>query len=188
MKLHWLLLLVVYAQNFKYAVNKSVASILFQKSLVIDRFMGKCPRHANLPMYLENIHLYPTNGTYNISAKIVVTRDLLSDLKLVLQLERCKAKEDLDSCEPYQNVSRNSLCELAKAKKQTWTPYMTNMQPAISCPPLKGTYYCSHTVFDATPLMMLPISGWYWKVKSLIYEAKTNNPPVMCIYITGQFK
>ncbi|KAK5647115.1 hypothetical protein RI129_005579 [Pyrocoelia pectoralis] len=181
----WSSNLLQYSNYLNYFERTSFTAL--GKTLVIDRFMGKCPGYENMPVYLDDIHLYPTDGTYNVSAKMVVTRDLLPDLKLVLQLERCKAKEDLDSCEPYQNVNRNNLCDMAKAKKQAWTPFISNTKPEVACPALKGTYNCTHTVFDATPLMVLPISGWYWKVKSLIYEVKENKP-VMCVYISGQLK
>ncbi|KAF5280376.1 hypothetical protein FQR65_LT03185 [Abscondita terminalis] len=166
-------------------MGKTISEILFTKSLKIDQFLGRCPGYNRLPLYLQDIH-YATmkDHTITMSAKIIATRNFLPKLKLVLKLDRCKAREDLDSCEPYQDVIRNNVCELQKIKNQPWSALFSQMRPELPCPLTKGTYVSENSTFDTIPLMALPIQGWYWKISALLYEAVPSNL-IMCIFASG---
>ncbi|KAK4884602.1 hypothetical protein RN001_000873 [Aquatica leii] len=180
----WLILFMCIT-SINLALSKTISDVLFTKSLKIDQFLGRCPGYNNLVVYLQDIRYAPSkNNEITISAKIVATRDLLPQLKLVLKLDRCRVREDLDSCEPYQDVNRNNLCELQKARNQPWTPFFNHMEPNLPCPLKNGTYLNNNSTFDSTPLMALPIQGWYWKVKALVYESVSSNL-VMCLYVAG---
>ncbi|KAF5270243.1 hypothetical protein FQA39_LY08457 [Lamprigera yunnana] len=106
--------------------------------------------------------------------------------KLILQLDRCRAKEDLDSCEPYKNVTTNNFCDLVNSVP-FWNGFKKQSQPEMLCPAKMGTYLCRNCTFDTTIVTFLPIHGWYWKLKILIYE-NVSSKLAMCMLVTGQMQ
>ncbi|KAB0801360.1 hypothetical protein PPYR_05714 [Photinus pyralis] len=106
---------------------------------------------------------------------------------LILKFERCKSREHLDSCEPYQDINIKSACQRTLSKFKAWSAFVEKMEPSLGCPLLKGTYSCQNGTFDGIALAVLPIEGWYWKVRAFVYEEGVKNSgPIMCVYVEGE--
>ncbi|KAB0797244.1 hypothetical protein PPYR_08238 [Photinus pyralis] len=163
-----------------------VLGLPFEKTVKIHRFVN-CPQHRNSPMLVDGTQFTQNRRVYYIGTRIIVKRDIQPNVKLVLQFERCKSKESLDSCEPYQDVTIKDICRLAGEKSKPWTGFVNNMEPALNCPYKKGVYTCKNATIDGGALSVLPISGWFWKVNILLLESEANTSnPAMCIYAEGE--
>ncbi|KAF5270237.1 hypothetical protein FQA39_LY08451 [Lamprigera yunnana] len=132
MSSRWLILFI----HLNDILNNSLAEVLFS-NLKLDRFLGRCPGYENLPVYIDRPHIIIYKSDFVVSGTLIVKRDILPDLKLVLQLDRCRAKEDLDSCEPYTNVTKNNVCVLSNSLP-AWLRFAKQVQPEIPCPTKKS--------------------------------------------------
>lgn len=55
--------------------------------------------------------------------------------QLSINLKRCQSKEALDSCETYQTININRLCDLLDPNdKKPWSPLLKTVKPPYSCP------------------------------------------------------
>lgn len=56
-------------------------------------------------------------------------------LQLKLTLKRCQTRESLDSCEVYQTITVNHLCDLLNPdEKKPWSPFLKQVHPHFKCP------------------------------------------------------
>jgi hypothetical protein len=59
------------------------------------------------------------------------------------------------------------------------------MEPPLDCPVYtKGVHRIRNTTMDLTALSMLPMDGYYWKVKETRYFGKDRRP-LLCATIEG---
>ncbi|KAK5646373.1 hypothetical protein RI129_004837 [Pyrocoelia pectoralis] len=107
--------------------------------------------------------------------------------QLVLKFERCKSRENPDTCEPYQDVNIKDICSLIHQDDKPWSTFVKNLDPPLYCPVKKGVYTCKNATFDGIALSVLPISGMYWKVRVLLLEPGAHRSmPVMCVNAEGE--
>lgn len=121
----------------------------------MDRFDGKC-MGKQLPVYYEDTKVALVNNRVTtMSTKIIVQRDVPHDFKvgtilsshpnksyshsnnfqLKLTLKRCQSRESLDSCEIYQTITVNHLCDLLNPdEKKPWSPFLKQVHPPFKCP------------------------------------------------------
>ncbi|KAK5646370.1 hypothetical protein RI129_004834 [Pyrocoelia pectoralis] len=107
--------------------------------------------------------------------------------QLILKFERCASRENPDSCEPYPDVNIKDICTLSHQDHKPWSSFAKNLDPPLYCPYKKGVYICRNATFDGTALSVLPISGFFWKVRALLLEPGANiSMPVLCIHAEGE--
>ncbi|KAF5284784.1 hypothetical protein FQA39_LY04509 [Lamprigera yunnana] len=158
----------------------------FEKVLRVNRFVD-CPEYRHLPLSFQDVRFIPSGKSYYVTAKIVASRNIDSNLKLLLKFERCKSKENLDSCEPYNDLHIKNICQMTLADKKPWTPFVSSVRPPLSFPLKKGTYIAQNGSFDADALSFFPINGFFWKVRAKIYEGSyEEETPIMCTYVEGE--
>lgn len=54
--------------------------------------------------------------------------------QIVLEMKRCKNKDNLDTCENWSPIRVNNFCPLLKLKNQPWSETLANAKPPMTCP------------------------------------------------------
>ncbi|XP_056647155.1 uncharacterized protein LOC130451857 [Diorhabda sublineata] len=156
------------------------------KTIRFTVFKGICPEYPNAPITLTNIQFNSINRTFLISMKINIKRNVHElNLKLHLQLKRCRSNDALDTCENYTTIKIKNFCSVLVDKGKPWTPFRKFMYPiAPECPAKKGEYEVRNGTFDGSAFNYFPISNFYWKVKALILNEQEE--VILCTKVEGQ--
>ncbi|CAH1377538.1 unnamed protein product [Tenebrio molitor] len=170
---------------FFVMVGADMLDILRPKTIRIYKFEGVCRGYENAPIVLKNIHLKYSNKIHLISLVSVARENLQEGLKLKLDLKRCQSRESLDSCEKYQTVVINHLCDLINGENKPWSPLVKMSDPPMHCPIRKGVSYVRNGTFDGSAFSHLPVSGWYWIATAYGLGEKTNRV-LFCVKFEGQ--
>ncbi|KAK5646389.1 hypothetical protein RI129_004853 [Pyrocoelia pectoralis] len=157
-----------------------------QKSVKFHRF-DNCPKHTNLPIYLDGVQIAQVGKMFYLYATITSKRDVRPSLSMVLKFERCRSRDNLDSCEPYPDMTIKNVCTISHTKGKPWSEFVEKFQPPIECPSKKGTYVCRNASFDGIALSAFPLSDCFWNVQILVYEDGIKNGTLaLCFRAEGE--
>lgn len=57
-----------------------------------------------------------------------------------LAIDKCRNKENLNSCFRFNTYKSNEFCEAAVAKDQFWSPFLNCLKPKYECPLKKVSF------------------------------------------------
>lgn len=115
----------------------------------MDRFDGKCPGH-NAPVAMETrwqqngSKLYlnytftvkedvPDHPLYVSLSSRICPSYCVKLFQLTINLERCKSKENLDTCEQF-NQLKHKYCETLSSTNSVWGKCYSKVTPPWKCP------------------------------------------------------
>ncbi|KAF2897333.1 hypothetical protein ILUMI_08842 [Ignelater luminosus] len=133
---------------------------------ILDKYDSTCGKR-NVVIIFKYTGIRTENSKILLNGSFTVKEDITKDPKLLIRIERCKNKENLDTCEPFHNYRTNSYCTTANAFAGD---FLKSFEPEWKCPLMKviitfyGVYRATNAEMDATAFFMFPIESWYWKV------------------------
>lgn len=137
--------------------------------------MESCPDHLNVPMKFSDIELTrPKNGEFNINGKITIEKLINGPLTLTLQSMRCDTlTKTTENCENFNDYRFTNFCNQLQMKNIIWYPFISKIEPRLTCPFKPGIYYLRNGSFDLSMFLKMPIEGYSWVVNSkLVHELK----------------
>ncbi|XP_017775886.1 PREDICTED: uncharacterized protein LOC108562165 [Nicrophorus vespilloides] len=98
-----------------------------------------------------------------------------------MKVEKCKSKENMDTCVPMSTMKTRQYCRLLLNNKanEAWSSFFSCIRPVYQCPMKKGTYIGTNCTYNMDMFQLFPLGGYFWKFHVEVNHPKTNNL-VMC--------
>jgi hypothetical protein len=99
-----------------------------------------------------------TNNKVNFSGEISISEDILGQIDLVIEANKCSL--DMKTCEKAPTVNIKDMC--SKFKDSLYSSVFSKFQPAFVCPLRKGKYMIKEAAIDLTILTYVPLDGFIY--------------------------
>ncbi|RZB89877.1 hypothetical protein BDFB_013161, partial [Asbolus verrucosus] len=120
-----------------------------------------------------------------MNSTIIVKEDITHPPTLSLRMQRCRSKENPDTCEDFHSFSTKQYCRMIESESELWNPFFATIVPKWKCPLKKGLYKSINSTFDVTAFLLFPVDGWFWKVRGDMFDGETGKR-IMCVIIEAQ--
>ncbi|KAF2896937.1 hypothetical protein ILUMI_09241, partial [Ignelater luminosus] len=146
------------------------------RQAMFDKFDNSCGLR-NLPIVFSYTGIRTEGSKLLINCSITAKKDISKDPKMVIRIERCRNKENLDTCEPFHVYSASSYCTTTSTFAGG---FVKSFVPEWKCPITKGVYRATNAELDTMAFFMFPVETWYWKVVANILDSDTDKV-LMCV-------
>ncbi|XP_065169024.1 uncharacterized protein [Atheta coriaria] len=153
----------------------------------MDKFLLNCPetKQHKYPLYYDNITVYSSAGLLTFNYDVINNVYIKPPFSLFVDIQRCKGKENPDSCIKFANFKTSRLCNLLVSTKEFWSPMITCARPKFGCPMAKGIYRGRNCTLDMSGFNWFPLGDSYWKLK--VQLAVQSNNMIACGLVEGQY-
>ncbi|KAK9744368.1 hypothetical protein QE152_g7812 [Popillia japonica] len=151
----------------------------------LNKFVGRCPG-TNPKAWYENIKIsYMPSGDLSLDFDIVVKQPFGDPLQTTWVIERCSAREALDTCSHFAEFKTKKFCSMLAGTDTAWSSFMSCIHPKYKCPFRKMTYVGRNCSVDPNRFV-IPVAGSYWKIKSEVVDLRDNSVALCITAYTGR--
>lgn len=123
--------------------------------------MDQCATQAPVFVDIKAVNRSIANTVY-FSMKLNVQEEVNGPLEMMLVVKQCDFK--MKSCEHYQNISINEMCQKLKDPNSLYSKALAEIKPPLTCPFKVGNYSMMESSIDFSMLTDLPIEGHIYVV------------------------
>lgn len=125
------------------------------------------------------------NSNFNkleYSGFITVSEEVAGEIEFLVEASKCSL--DMKSCEKYNNVKIQSMCDRFMEKNTFYSSALASIHPQLKCPIKPGVYTLNEAAIDLSLISVIPLDGYVWVVTFKLLQAektKKMKKVVLCL-------
>ncbi|XP_054267017.1 uncharacterized protein LOC128989172 [Macrosteles quadrilineatus] len=129
-----------------------------------------CPEPKSSPIEFKNLMISKSGfNKYELSGKINIKEKFDKPITIVMEMYRCKSKEDPSSCEYYFTFKKANICDLLKRNENSFDYFTNGTDLPTTCPFRPKEYTIDGSTVDLQKINFVPFFQSYWRLKNKAY-------------------